>query len=52
MRHPLSVGESRSEDRRLVVESPVAIAFDVLPDDRLVRVLEIRLLTPNRGSGN
>lgn len=42
--NPLAAGESRTENRRLVVEPPVAIAFEVIEDDCLVNVLEIKLL--------
>jgi hypothetical protein len=44
MRDPLSIGESRDEQVRMVVEPPVVLVFEVSLDDRRVCVLAIRSL--------
>jgi hypothetical protein len=45
---PLQIGESREVNSRILVEPPLAVVYDVSPDDRLVSVLSVRAL-PERG---
>ena len=40
-RNPLGVGESREEDRRILIEAPLAVIFKVKPADRKVIVLRV-----------
>ncbi len=40
--NPLDLGESRSGNARILVLSPLAVVYEVLPEDRLVQVLSIR----------
>ena len=39
--NPLDVGEGREGIDRIVFHSPLAMVFEVLEDDRLVRVREV-----------
>lgn len=39
--NPLNAGESRSGSTRIVIEWPLAVHFDVYPDDALVRVFAV-----------
>lgn len=39
---PMSAGEARAGGTRIAIQRPLAMEFDVLPDDRLVNVLAIR----------
>lgn len=39
--HPDQVGESRDGNRRIAFETPLAIEFEVIEADRLVRVLVV-----------
>jgi plasmid stabilization system protein ParE len=41
---PQHVGESRDETARILIESPLAVVYDVSEDDRLVSVLSVRPL--------
>jgi len=38
---PLDTGESREEGRRILLVPPLGVTFNVLPDDRIVRVLDV-----------
>ena len=38
---PTSQGESRPQDRRILIVAPLGITFKVLPDDVIVRVLDV-----------
>lgn len=40
-RNPYEVGESREGTRRIAFETPLAIDFEVIEADRLVRVLAL-----------
>jgi hypothetical protein len=40
-RDPYAVGESRDADRRILPVWPLAVTYEVCPDDRLVTVLEV-----------
>lgn len=39
---PSAAGESRSTGRRILMMSPLVVDFEVQPDDRTVRVLQVR----------
>jgi hypothetical protein len=39
---PLLAGESREENMRVIIEPPLAIHYDVVPDDKLVTVWYVR----------
>lgn len=39
--NPENVGESRSEDRRILLAAPLGVTFKIEPDDRKVRVLKV-----------
>ena len=41
--NPQFVGESRAGADRIMFASPLVAIFEVLPDDRMVRVLTVRL---------
>jgi hypothetical protein len=47
---PDLVGESRSGNARIVFVPPLVITFRVLPEDRVVQVLSVRLLPPRGGA--
>jgi len=38
---PLSAGEARSSDQRLLHAAPLAVRYSVSPDDRLVKVVDV-----------
>jgi hypothetical protein len=38
---PLDEGESREKGRRILFVPPLGVTFEVSPDDRLVRVLDV-----------
>jgi hypothetical protein len=40
--HPLAVGESRDEGRRILIEEPLVVVYRVLEEDRLVRVVGVK----------
>jgi hypothetical protein len=40
-RNPLNVGESRENDRRILIESPLAVTYKVNPSE--MKVLETRV---------
>ena len=40
---PNQVGESRDAGRRILVVSPLVVTYEVVEDDKLVRVLRVRL---------
>ncbi len=40
-RQPEQQGESREGGRRILLRPPLGVTFEVNPDDRLVRVLEV-----------
>jgi hypothetical protein len=42
LRSPLTAGESREGNSRLLIVPPLSVVFDVYPDDRLVDVLYIQ----------
>jgi len=42
-RQPHDIGESRGDGTRLAIQTPVALSFEVLDDERMVRVLSIHL---------
>lgn len=44
IRDPLSIGESRDEHTRIVVEPPVVMLFEISLEDRKACVLAIRWL--------
>jgi plasmid stabilization system protein ParE len=39
---PLDVGESRSDNRRIYFESPLAIVYEVFVTERRVNILRVR----------
>ncbi|MBC7821642.1 MAG: hypothetical protein IAG10_32550 [Planctomycetaceae bacterium] len=39
--NPISAGESRAGNHRLLVIEPLAVVFSVRPDDRLVKVVRV-----------
>ena len=39
---PRTIGESRSEGRRVVIIRPLAVYFGIDDEDRIVRVLSVR----------
>ena len=41
--NPEIEGESRSGERRILLVAPLGVTFEVNPEDRLVRVLEVWL---------
>jgi hypothetical protein len=41
---PESTGESREGVRRIVIAGPLAVTFEILIEDRLVRVLDVWLI--------
>lgn len=43
-RRPEAVGESRQGNVRLVIALPITIVYEVLPEDRQVRVLAIQFV--------
>jgi hypothetical protein len=44
LRHrPELLGESREDDRRILLVPPLGVKFRVLEDDRIVRVLDVWL---------
>lgn len=43
-RRPEDLGESRRENVRLVIALPIAIVYELFPDDRQVRVLAIQFV--------
>lgn len=38
---PENQGESRTEDRRVLLVAPLGVTFKVFPDDRVVKVLDV-----------
>jgi plasmid stabilization system protein ParE len=38
---PLDAGESRPDGYRILIDLPLVVYFQVIPDDRLVRVLRV-----------
>ncbi len=47
---PAHEGESRDRGRRLVFVPPLAVTYEVIEDDKLVRILRVRLRErPARG---
>ena len=40
-RDPEQQGESRDDGRRVLLVSPLGVLFRVLPDDRIVRVIQV-----------
>lgn len=45
-RDPAAAGESRSDGRRILIVPPLAATFRVLPDDRIVQVVNVREFRP------
>jgi hypothetical protein len=45
-RDPLTAGESRSGTTRILVEAPLAVEYDVIPDDHRVVVWHVWRWTP------
>jgi hypothetical protein len=43
---PANQGESREGDFRVMFETPLGVSFRVLPDERLVQVLDVWLTIP------
>jgi hypothetical protein len=43
---PDDVGESRAGNRRLVIEPPIAVFYEVVEPDKLVRVLRVQPWRP------
>ena len=41
---PESAGESRSGAARILIVAPLVVTFDIVADDRLVRILSVRPL--------
>ena len=39
---PMSFGESRAVNRRIALESPLAVEFEVADEDRIVYVVTVR----------
>jgi hypothetical protein len=39
--NPDQEGESRSDGRRLLLVNPLAVLFEVVPDDRIVSVIAV-----------
>jgi hypothetical protein len=39
--NPHNQGESRNAGERVMFESPLGVQFDIIDDDRLVRVLDV-----------
>jgi len=46
--NPEDAGESRDEERRILLESPLGVAFAVYPQDRTVHVLSVWRFEPRR----
>jgi len=42
-RTPADEGESRGPGRRILLVPPLGVTFELIPDDRLVRVLDVWL---------
>lgn len=40
-RDPVVTGESRSDGRRVLIELPLVVYYEIIPDDRRVRVLRV-----------
>jgi hypothetical protein len=38
---PVEQGESRAHGRRILLVLPLGVTFEILPEDRLVRVLDV-----------
>jgi plasmid stabilization system protein ParE len=47
--NPSDQGESRSKARRLLVELPLVVVFEIVEQDRFVRVLQVRRPKKRRG---
>ena len=45
-KRPFSVGESRNESERILFERPLVVDYEVFEDDRQVRVVAVRLVSP------
>jgi hypothetical protein len=45
---PQHAGESRDEDRRVLLERPLGVVFAVSPEDRTVHVLSVWRIEPRR----
>ncbi len=43
---PANLGESRNAGLRVMFEAPLGVSFRVLPDERLVQVLDVWLTIP------
>ena len=39
--HPEALGESRSRNRRILIHGGLAVVYEILPSDSLVRVLAL-----------
>lgn len=42
-KNPMAIGESRGGLRRTAFEKPLYITYELIPDDRKVKVLNVRL---------
>jgi hypothetical protein len=47
--NPMSQGESRSGRTRIMFESPLAVLFDVYPEEQLVYVLAVQIVGERSG---
>ena len=45
---PLTLGESRSGQIRILVEEPLVVVYEVREADRLVEILDVRLIPARR----
>jgi hypothetical protein len=47
---PSEQGESRAQGRRVLIELPLVVVFEIVEQDRFVRVLQVRRPTRRLGS--
>jgi hypothetical protein len=43
---PTAFGESRDASTRVLIEEPLVVVYDVSEGDRLVRILDVRYISP------
>ena len=48
--NPSELGESRPKGRRVLIELPLVVIFEIVEQDRFVRVLQVRRPQKRRGT--
>jgi hypothetical protein len=46
--NPLAFGESRDARTRILIEEPLVVIYDVIEDDRMVRILDVCYISDRR----